>query len=101
LSQRNDIAGRNHSLGCAIGSGKRSEVVIEGAIFFDDEDNVVDLGDVALRARTPAQRKQTSQQDDKAIKKKIESGKGIHWGLRYCQVEITQQARKLPERETV
>src|SRR5215831_7924733 len=46
--QRNDFAGVNHPAGGAIGTGKRPEVIVEGAVLFDDEDDVLNPVEPAM-----------------------------------------------------
>lgn len=41
--QRNDLTGVDAPCSCAIGAGKRAEVVIEGVIFLEDENDVLNL----------------------------------------------------------
>ena len=43
LASRNDLTGVDAPCSCAIGAGKRAEVVIEGVIFLEDENNVLNL----------------------------------------------------------
>src|SRR5262249_61842149 len=46
--ERNDLSRRYSSSGGAVRAGKGSEVVIETAIFLDDEDKMIDDTDVLL-----------------------------------------------------
>src|SRR5450755_4572736 len=54
MTQRNNLPGGDGSSGCSVDSGIGAEHIVEGAVFFYDEDDVLDVTEAAHEFRRRA-----------------------------------------------